>query len=154
MTRSAATTVGSLDRVHAEQRGSTVHTAYAVGRDYQTASHAASVATHAPEIEVVTASVRSSYVAHVNESERAALLHVHRELAAASLSRELTRSERCRLALVRWELDRIRDAELGPSLDAWREIAEGYEALERQIETFANQATAATRRRPRRPARP
>lgn len=73
------------------------------------------------------------------EAVRARLLAEHRELAVKAAKRECTRSERARLGLVRWKLERIQEAELGETLDFWEAFAASYREVEDQLSRFSGQ---------------
>jgi hypothetical protein len=86
-----------------------------------------------------------SLAAKTPETERQVLLNEYRELAGRAHGGTITRREECRLALVRWELDRIRDAEIGPALDFWERVAGEQLRLAKDIEAFAAEVHAAAR---------
>jgi hypothetical protein len=65
----------------------------------------------------------------LGSSEKKLLLQEHRELAALKLSGLMSCRDEHRLVVVRELLDRTRDAEIGPSLDAMERVADGLEAL-------------------------
>lgn len=84
----------------------------------------------------MTGRVNRIYAAHASQGRREALLREHRALASKALSEQLSRPEKARLALVRWELDRLRDAEIGPSLDLLEQLATTQEQQAREIDRF------------------
>jgi hypothetical protein len=74
-----------------------------------------------------------------------ALHDEHRRLVGKKMEQPLERRELARLGLVRWELERIEDAELGPTLDFWERLADEQKRLSEEVMAFASEVKKASR---------
>jgi hypothetical protein len=61
----------------------------------------------------------------------------HRSLALKKVTNELTAAEQRRLEFVRWQLDKISDAEYGERLDVLEALINQHRELQRQIDQFS-----------------
>ena len=77
----------------------------------------------------------------VPQTEWQPLYAEHAALAGLQFERELTRGERARLAAVRWQLERVEDAYLGPRLDRLEYLARLHRDIAEDVASFAREAT-------------
>ena len=84
--------------------------------------------------------VSSAIASRTSDSERKRLISEFRKLTEKDLMDTLNRSERCQLRLVRWELDRIREAEVGPGLETLKELAQLQRDVARDVSEFVASA--------------
>jgi len=85
--------------------------------------------------------------ANVSESEYRKLLAERQLLVDKELEENLSKKERCRLALVRWSLDRIEDAKYGLALDVLEDRVRAYEKLAIDIASLTEQIEKLSNRR-------
>jgi hypothetical protein len=85
--------------------------------------------------------------ANVSESEYNRLLAERQSLVDKELDDTLTTKEKCRLALVRWSLDRIEDAKYGIALDILEDRVRAYEKLASDIHSLKEQLDKFSSRR-------
>jgi hypothetical protein len=62
-------------------------------------------------------------------AEKPRLLEEHRQLVAKEFSTDLTRIDQQRLRWIRWQLDRIEDAEFGQQIDRFRALIKSHRDL-------------------------
>jgi len=78
--------------------------------------------------------------------ERAALYAEQQKLAIKKVAEFLTPAEERRLKIVRWNIDRIEDAEFGPAIDVLDARAGVLERLASHVQGFAAEARKHQRR--------
>lgn len=91
--------------------------------------------------------------ASVPLAEREKLFLEHAQLVEKKLCEGLSKRETTRLAYVRWQLSTIEDAEVGPSLGAYRRLADVHDRLADEVEAFAEHVNKLVSRHDRTPKR-
>jgi hypothetical protein len=88
--------------------------------------------------------------AQTSADEERDLLEKRKMLLQAQMQRPLTRPEKARLAYVRWNLDRIEDARIGPHLDKLEAAIFRYENFMAEIASLKREldSRVGTRRHP------
>ncbi len=74
--------------------------------------------------------------AAISEDEVNALLDERSKLLDKKFDGKMTRADEIRLTYVRWQLDRIDDAEEGAKLDALEALVSQYEQLQRDLKSL------------------
>jgi len=81
------------------------------------------------------------------ESERERIHREHGELVLKKHTDTLNRAERCRLALLTWEIERLRDAEVGPQLDGLEAAVAAVRSLAREVNNYTKKVVPESRGR-------
>lgn len=97
---------------------------------------------------VSSRSLSRSIARQVSEKERRELHEERARLAWAEVMGALSVDQSCRLGIVRWILDRIEDAEIGPELDTLEKVAEIVESQAAHLANFARESRKYEQSRP------
>lgn len=82
----------------------------------------------------------------VSEAEVSELMAEHGTLVDKKFEDgTLSSRDRARLAYVRWQIDRIEDANIGEQLDLLEHLTELHESISAEVADFANQVRAVSR---------
>jgi hypothetical protein len=99
------------------------------------------------EVAVASRIAGRRNAARISDSDHNALLTERQLLLDKLLASDITRKERNRLEYVRWQLDRIEDAQHGDATDVLEGAIERYERLSRDMQDLTTQLTGLAKKK-------
>lgn len=75
----------------------------------------------------------------VSDEDYQSLLKERNELVVKEFRQGLTKKEKTRLAMLRWEIESIEDARLGPHLDKLEKLAVRQQGLAKEVNSFVDE---------------